>query len=1549
MNPEHWLQVDLGELHIIDGAGITWKDAGQLIKFKVDVSTDNTTWTTVVDRTQDTLKQQVYKESFSAIEARYVRVSINYYAGSGWWPAIKELEVWGEEETRDPANLVSYEAVHVTTLAGIAPKLPSSIMGQYKDGSSGQVGVIWDAIAADKFAGTGSFQVSGVVEGASVQPQATIEVEGYRDDFVRGVDISTLTAIEDLGGIYYDSNGAQRDLLDILKDRGVNYVRLRLWNDPQNSNGYNDKADVLRLAKRVKEKGMKLLLDFHYSDDWAHPGQQVPPVAWKGFTVDQLADAVYEYTHEVVSELKSAGAMPDMVQIGNEINSGVLTGNGGKVVFADQIKLLNSGARAVRELEDGNKVKIMIHLAEGGKNATFRYFFDGINQAVDYDVIGLSYYPFWHGTLEAVSSNMNDLATRYSKEVIIAETSYPFSYKEGDSHENIINNPSKLTGGATWPATVQGQYDAIKKIMDLIAQVPDDKGAGFFYWEPAWIPSGVGWIASEGDAWENQAMFDYDEYPENGGHSYAGYALDSLDVYKVGMTEAPIQRMELAKVIQDTKLLQESDYTTASWQTLAPAILQAELVYDSLTTTQMEADDASAQLQQVVSELEVLVADKTELAEWIQRAEAFHEEDWSAKTWEQLQQVLTKALNIFNDTNATQSSVRNIVTQLSAVIQNLSNADKTALNALIIQLQKLDAADYSSRSWQVLQSALADAIVVNQDVTVTQDKINTALNSLQLTKDQLIPMLDLSFGKLTTASSNAGDGGGKQNAPEGAIDDDGNTSWGTDQGPGSWWEIDLGAPSLIKKIAMKLWSGGIKYTIEISQDQEHYTTITDTTNDVITSEAPSHTLPAKTVARYIKVTITDGGEWVGISEFAALGVEVADRSSLEEIISQASLLVEEDYTATSWQALQSTLSSAHLMKDDMETTQGEMDSVVSALQLALDQLVPVSNPEKQAISLNKTTGQLRVGESMELIATVYPLRELDNKVIFTSNHSDIASVTEAVYDEETGRSSVYITALGKGQAVITATLEDGSSTAVFALTVTDEGTTIEPGISLNVTSDQLKVGQSTLLVATVILPEAADHQVRFESSNPEVATVSSAVYDVATGTTSVHVTAKNKGTALIIASTADGRYTAVYQLTVINNPTVTEPNPTPNTGSSSNISSDSNTAIYPYERVDHAKLIVDGISQQEIKISKNALKQAAASATDGLVTIVVNTKAGSDNPIITLPIGTLSELQGLNIKQLKIEWNQVKLILQINADAFETSNAKDAIQLSSPVSNIEQLTTRFPSKMTNPSIIMVSIVASGKQLSWKQGDVTVEIVYEVTSELQASQVVAYGLDDEQHWIPIISARYNNQLQTMIFTVDHNGSFAVSSTQVAFTDVPASHYAYQAITFLTANEILQGLGKGNFRPDQQVTRAEAIHMLIQALGLREDSAVSQFSDVKPDAWYTQSIVSAEKLQLIQGKAKGIFGIQDVMTRQDMTVLLYRALQSKGLSANAGETTMVWKDQDLIAEYAKSAIDRLYREGIIQGLEDGSFSPTTVTTRAQAAVMISNLLSLWYESK
>ncbi|WP_233531217.1 glycosyl hydrolase 53 family protein [Paenibacillus alkalitolerans] len=353
--------------------------------------------------------------------------------------------------------------------------------------------------------------------------------------FIRGADISTLQAVEDHGGKFYD-NGVERDLLDILKDRGVNYIRLRLWNDPREADGYNDKAHVIELAKRVKAKGFKLLLDFHYSDFWADPGKQTKPEAWANLTYDELKQAVYDYTKEVITELKQERALPDMVQIGNEINSGILWPDGKSWgqdnAFDKLVPLLDSGVQGVKDsLDPDEDVKIMIHLAEGGKNGTFRWFFDELTKRhLEYDVIGLSYYPYWHGTLDELQYNMNDISVRYDKQVVVAETAYPHTLDNGDNHGNIIGLPSQIeTGG--FPATVQGQAAAVKAVMNAVLQVPEGKGAGIFYWEPAWIPvEGAGWKSGEGNAWENQAMFDFQ-----------GNALPSLDVFRPAPPAAPEQ------------------------------------------------------------------------------------------------------------------------------------------------------------------------------------------------------------------------------------------------------------------------------------------------------------------------------------------------------------------------------------------------------------------------------------------------------------------------------------------------------------------------------------------------------------------------------------------------------------------------------------------------------------------------------------------------------------------------------------------------------------------------------------------------------------------------------------------------------------------------------------------------------------------------------------------------------------------------------------------------------------------------------------------------
>jgi len=359
-----------------------------------------------------------------------------------------------------------------------------------------------------------------------VKPLAAEEALSDPATFIKGVDISTLQAIEEHGGKFYDG-GVERDLLDILRDRGVNYVRVRVWNNPVEAGGYNDAAHLVALAQRVKAKGFGLLVDFHYSDFWADPGRQTKPAAWASLSFEQLKQAVYDYTAEVLSELRNVGAYPDMVQVGNEINNGILHPDGAASNFGNLAQLLAEGIRAVRDTAPpGRNAKVVLHLANGGNNAQFRWFFDNaVNFGLDFDVIGVSYYPYWHGSFQDLKNNLNDLAVRYGKEIAVVETAYPYTLADCDGWENAVRQ--RETDAVGFAASVESQRLMLLTVMNTVAHVAGGKGLGVFYWEPAWIPvpsrswDGVGWKSGEGNAWENQAMFDCD-----------GNALPSLDAFR---------------------------------------------------------------------------------------------------------------------------------------------------------------------------------------------------------------------------------------------------------------------------------------------------------------------------------------------------------------------------------------------------------------------------------------------------------------------------------------------------------------------------------------------------------------------------------------------------------------------------------------------------------------------------------------------------------------------------------------------------------------------------------------------------------------------------------------------------------------------------------------------------------------------------------------------------------------------------------------------------------------------------------------------------------
>ncbi len=394
-----------------------------------------------------------------------------------------------------------------------------------------------------------------------------------KEGFIKGVDISSYVVEKNSGVTFYDFDGnavSDAGFFTLLKDAGVNWVRIRVWNNPYdaNGNGYgggnNDVDKAKTIGKLATDAGLKVLIDFHYSDFWADPAAQDAPKAWESLSLDEKKTEVYDFTLESLTALHAAGVDVRMVQIGNETNNGICgesTSN-----WSGMAEIFNAGSSAVRTYEenvygsnttDGSEVMVTLHFTEPntGIQATIAQNLDKYN--VDYDVFATSYYPFWHGTLTNLNSVLSSIATTYGKKVMVAETSYAYTYDDGDGHENNVRagNADSLT--LDYNISVQGQADAVSSVIETINDTSN--GIGVFYWEPAWIPVevydssasnaasvlasnkakwekyGSGWASSYsseydpenagryygGSSWDNQALFDHEGHP-----------LPSLNVFK---------------------------------------------------------------------------------------------------------------------------------------------------------------------------------------------------------------------------------------------------------------------------------------------------------------------------------------------------------------------------------------------------------------------------------------------------------------------------------------------------------------------------------------------------------------------------------------------------------------------------------------------------------------------------------------------------------------------------------------------------------------------------------------------------------------------------------------------------------------------------------------------------------------------------------------------------------------------------------------------------------------------------------------------------------
>lgn len=301
--------------------------------------------------------------------------------------------------------------------------------------------------------------------------------QNVRAQFVKGADIGWLQQMEATGYKFYNSSDVQQDCIQILKDKGINSVRFRVFVNPttNKTNGHCSKKEVAQMALRAKNMGMRVMIDFHYSDSWADPVKQTKPYAWNTHTFSQLLNDVYNHTFEVLDTLKAIGITPDWVQIGNEIAGGMLWPDGNSSNFGQLAQLLNKGYDAAKAVD--NSIKVIIHLESGSDNSKFRWFFDNAkSNNVNYDIIGASYYPYWDNVdytanIDALGTNLNDMASRYGKDVMVVETGGLFDQ-------------------------VQNTYDMLTAVIQKVNAVPNHKGLGVMYWEPEGEKSWSGYSLS---------------------------------------------------------------------------------------------------------------------------------------------------------------------------------------------------------------------------------------------------------------------------------------------------------------------------------------------------------------------------------------------------------------------------------------------------------------------------------------------------------------------------------------------------------------------------------------------------------------------------------------------------------------------------------------------------------------------------------------------------------------------------------------------------------------------------------------------------------------------------------------------------------------------------------------------------------------------------------------------------------------------------------------------------------------------------------------------
>ena len=509
---EVWDQVAIDHFAYADNSSITVEEGEYAFKY----------W---IDNTKATNTQLVtLKQSIKSLPAGTYELSVRSMGGTGEEAGKVELFAGNEKAAADATT--DYNNWGTASLKFVLEQDSSDlVIGANISGAPGAWGYI------DRF------ELKQVSTDTTRPVDANIfvkKVEGLSPEFIKGVDISSIISLEKSGVKFYSEDGEEQDIFTTLKDAGVNYIRVRVWNNPFDSdkNGYgggnNDLDTAIEIGKRATENEMKLLVDFHYSDFWADPAKQHTPKAWEGLSFSEKKSELYKFTKASLQDMINQGIDIGMVQIGNETNGQFV----GESDWTKMSELFNEGSRAVREID--KNILVALHFTNPEASGRYDSYAKELKQnEVDYDVFASSYYPFWHGTLSNLTSVLKQVADTYGKKVMVAETSYTYTKEDGDGHGNTAPGSGQTLN---YSITPQGQANSVRDVIQAVADV-GEAGIGVFYWEPAWLPVGpkesleqnkIKW-EQYGSGWASSYSKEYD--PDDAGKWYGGSAVDNQALF----------------------------------------------------------------------------------------------------------------------------------------------------------------------------------------------------------------------------------------------------------------------------------------------------------------------------------------------------------------------------------------------------------------------------------------------------------------------------------------------------------------------------------------------------------------------------------------------------------------------------------------------------------------------------------------------------------------------------------------------------------------------------------------------------------------------------------------------------------------------------------------------------------------------------------------------------------------------------------------------------------------------------------------------------------